>query len=105
MGRVGGGGGRVRGSEGTSRAADEGEPSGDMCDGDNARQVSRGREVSKGVGSKQSPYVCTHTRGTSNIPLKRRNVLVSVATRPTSASACETYWVKKGICLLRSLMN
>lgn len=49
--------------------------------------------------------MCTHTRRTSNIPLKQRNVLVSLATRPIGASASETYWVKKGICLLRSLMN
>lgn len=41
---------------------------------------------------KHLPYVCTHTCSTSNIPLKQRNVLVSVATRPTGASARETYW-------------
>lgn len=57
----------------------------------------RSVEVGKaGRAEKASRHrVCTHTCSTFNIPLKQRNVLVSVATRPTGASASETYWGKK----------
>lgn len=46
-----------------------------------------------------------HTSSTFNIPLKQRNVLVSVATRTRSVPQPVKLIGGKGICLLRRLMN
>ena len=73
------------------------------------RSAEAGKEKGAGEASSHHTCACTHIRSlqrTIKIEREKKKVLVSVATRPLGASARESYWgEKKGICLLRSLMN